>query len=74
MSKMLMSYSRPYYVLVLFYILISALLPDIYFWILCALQVNRVVFRSFLEMQIRKRENPVATSRCSSVATFGQQQ
>ena len=36
------------------------------FWILCALQVNRVVFRNFLELQRRRRENPrrdVATSR-----------
>ena len=31
MSKTLMSYPRPYYVLALFYILISALLPDILF-------------------------------------------
>ena len=31
MSKMLMSYPRPFYVLVLFYILISTLLPDICF-------------------------------------------
>ena len=31
MSKTLMSYSRLYYVLVLFYILISALFPDIWF-------------------------------------------
>ena len=36
-------------------------------WILCALQEHRVVFRSFLEMQRRRSENPAATSRCSSV-------
>ena len=40
------------------------------FWILCALQVNRVVFRSFLEMQRRRRENPAATSRRSSIVTL----
>ena len=69
MSKTLMSYPRPSYVLALFYILISALLPDISFWILCALQVNRVVFRSFLELQRRRSGKLVATSRRFSVAT-----
>ena len=40
------------------------------FWILCALQVNRVVFRSFLEMQRRRTENAVAMLRCSSIVTL----
>ena len=31
MSKMLMSYLHPYYILVIFYILISVLLPNILF-------------------------------------------
>ena len=32
--------------------------------------MNRVVFRSFLEIQRRRSENPTATSRCSSVVTL----
>ena len=43
------------------------------FWSLCALQVNRVVFRSFLELKGRRSGKLVATSRRSSVATSGQQ-
>ena len=57
MSKTLMSYPCPYYVLVLFYILISTLLLDIFFLDLVCIQVNRVAFRSFLEMQRRRGED-----------------
>ena len=49
--------------------------PISYFWILCALKVNRVVFKSFLEMQRRRRENQqqhrnVATLQRSNVITL----
>ena len=44
--------------------------PIFDFWILCALQVNRVVFRSFLEMQRRRTENAAAMLRRSSIVTL----
>ena len=47
---MLMSYLRPYYVSVLFYILISALLPDIYCLDLMCIADEYGGFQSFLEM------------------------
>ena len=43
------------------------------FWSLCALQVNKVVFRSFLELKGRRSGKLAATSRRSSVTTSGQQ-
>ena len=43
------------------------------FWILCALQVNRVVFIIFLELQRRRSGKLEATSRHANVATSGQQ-
>ena len=39
------------------------------FWSFCALQVNRVVFRSFLELQGRRSGKLAATSRRANVVT-----
>ena len=64
MSKTLMSYPRPYYVLVIFYILISALLPDILFFFIAG------EYGDFQKLygNMKKKWKP-----SSSVATFQRQ-
>ena len=68
MSKTLMSYLRPYYVLVIFYILISALLPDILFLDLMCIAGEYGGFQKLYGNMKKKKWKP---SR--NVTTFGQQ-
>ena len=55
MSKTLISYSRLYYVLVLFYILISALLLDIFFFCLLCIAGEYGGFQKFFGNAKKKK-------------------
>ena len=63
MSKTLMSYPRPYYVLALFYILISALLPDILFLELVCIAGEKGDLQKLFGTVRKKSGKLAATSR-----------
>ena len=65
-----MAYPRPYYVLVLFYILISALLPDIEFLDLVCISGEYGDFQKLYGNTKMKKLKPSSTLRRSSVVTL----